>query len=1061
MGEVSDWRSDQSGIFRDSVQTSSNSYGTRIGTRIEVKNQTIVVQKISENILQRAINTVAAKWNPAKYAVTKYTVSVDSNAVQTYSLSPEETSGPTAKKAPSIGAHLQTIQEICNRTLDFKQALSEITKKHTAYLEKDALDGKAGAGEKLLEHCKKYGIDMFAEGKKYVKDKDLTKAAMWFRLAASSGNAEAAFELGKMHRDGIGMPPNQEKAKELFLQGTKQLHEASAFELGQIYKEQIKEVSSKSTFTKEEIALMSQWVNELKALGITSRSLAEAVFSLDAMIHKLPDTPDNKSLRDESLSNVRQTKQLLKLRSTHRAVSAAAEKGVAAQASTRLMGSLASSKGQLTTTAGSANPVYVREKEGAVLKKSSPRAREEEMLVGEAWQLMSERGFVSAFGVEKPTTPLSEGSFKLTDCHPDIQAHFAEACRRRNLNPKDARLVPDLSTRDKQIAFITCSKAKYPYTFGGKTTLIDFATLRRLIMQQGLDVIAKRVDWSKLKFTAWGPGPTPEQLEWVLSPANQVLEDSRVSHVKKDQWGREENTPLSGVDVKPYVQNMFLAGELDLSTLQEVSKRLTSEGEFNLVLSGEIGLYDMHASNVGFAPEPTEAYNQFKDVKFSLSRSSSEFNEWGAVDFKNLWVEYSKGNLRDKIISYKVIEKRIEKDRTGKDVLIEEARIVSGRLSELPDLQKALDTKWRPVFFDLDRSIPEDNELHLLNGQATLPVRSALFDMEAMRDKPLSDTCIAKLMQSAERDRDVQQWMGNHDAPVFKQMSAEGRGKVQAALDPLVERYSLSEMRRTRSGQTRLDLAKQFATDLSDLSKPENKAFWELVEAQLSSRPVTVSVQEGDTWEKLAERHGRNAEELKKLNAGKDLSEVDRINIGHVLTQNTPEGVKERNQLAVQFFPKLTVKQQTAMKQRQASRTQYLTQYEQLKQTKATGKELKKEMQTFLNSSSCPLATSIKERLLRDMATKDAKEIQEELLGITRPTYANVMRAMYPLLADTQELAKDVVIPGSSGRLRPYDIGYDSMDKLIEAAQNAPHLKPLADKLVARMVNKRDIPVAL
>jgi LysM repeat protein len=601
-------------------------------------------------------------------------------------------------------------------------------------------------------------------------------------------------------------------------------------------------------------------------------------------------------------------------------------------------------------------------------------------------------------------------------------------------------LCPKLNNPEEKAAYEQCEKFKWSYTNEeGDKVQTDFKTAHSLILQgqplHGLEAVT---------VTSSDVAPTVDDLMIALNVQWKVVTPELM------QIEGESVAPLTGVQAKPFISEMLLMKDLDAPIREAILERLTPDAEFNAILTGEFQLLDLHGGNLGVAPEPNEAYERFKNIKFTTPGLGE-----GEKNFNKLISEYLEG----KILPETVIE------------FNEGDELIQLPLQDLPDLQNALDVRWKFVIFDTDMSMTENNALQIqtrrnrnfdetvfvvgefekdfyslindyYNGTLSpdtviefeeegvlvqrplkdlpdlekafqepereylIPLRSVLLET-AWKYRPLSDEVVQRLIDSDERDRRVEHWVKREDAPIYKRLSKDVKESIQQQVAPYIAKYDLSSRRGAYEETTVKSLQKEFVSELSHVDTPELNAFWYEIESDLSS----VIVRQNDTWETIARRHHQSVEELFALNPG-GLQPGQKARISYDLTTSSPEAAQRRASIAAQLFPRMTHRQEEALFERQHSRSEYLSSYQTLAQSTLEGEELIAQMKEFVQKPETPLNSRMKKQLF-EMLDKEQKLFEDpsELLVVKqtlcewcRPSYFNMMKAMYPLLADAYEL---------------------------------------------------------
>ena len=183
-----------------------------------------------------------------------------------------------------------------------------------------------------------------------------------------------------------------------------------------------------------------------------------------------------------------------------------------------------------------------------------------------------------------------------------------------------------------------------------------------------------------------------------------------------------------------------------------------------------------------------------------------------------------------------------------------------------------------------------------------------------------------------------------------------------------------------------------------------------------------------EVLEIIAQKKGLTVAELKKLNGGTitSITENNFLRIKPHLTEKSPEADKLRKKIAAQLFPRITVRQKKAYFERMDQESAFLRNYAHIDQT-VIGTDEKSItdalnlFKSFVSSTSSPLTSARRAKLTKDLGEieKELSEkalrgaglesIQKNLIAFqavlkkdTTPTYGNVLRVEYPLLADTE-----------------------------------------------------------
>ncbi|MFI0435807.1 MAG: hypothetical protein ACH350_08825 [Parachlamydiaceae bacterium] len=704
----------------------------------------------------------------------------------------------------------------------------------------------------------------------------------------------------------------------------------------------------------------------------------------------------------------------------------AAAKGKAAQAGFSALNHLAHHLPIIKVKKISTHQVFLLPKQGAVFKYSTEQAKEEEAIVNALFDLVSDNATVGSFNIRKGLTsnfgieisvdertrgyvPEEISSTLLTKIKGKLskEALLVLNHRMQSLSPPTPLsffLSPDLSDPKSETAYLRCEKCQWTYTNATADIIeVDFKTLHRLYLEETPMANIKSVKKSILS-------PTNSELNQALNVRWKIVS---LTVMKLDSGTLSE---LVNIEVKPFIHDMILMDELNDHARSIVLNRLTPESEFNAIMTGELQLLDMNDKNLGVAPESTPEYKRFKNILFSLPHKKCTFHQ--------LLLHYLKGEL--------LLNTPIEFTEKGK--------VTQGILQDLPDVNNALQTRWKFVIFDTDRSLNEDNRLQEQTRNRVpghlIPLRSVLLETD-WKDAPLSQKTLNRLLDSKERDLRVVQWIQNKDAPIYKQLSDSAVQSIEEYLDPLIQKYSLSPLRKDEKNEdvTIKGLKKQFINEICDPSI--HHVFWKTLEDALS----TVTVRKNDTWELIAKRYHQIPHELRELNQ-RELITGRTIKIKYDLTSSNLDIDKKRRKIAGQLFPRITYRQQRALLERQHNRREYLQNHQQIFNTQLTGKELLTELKKFVTNPTTPLSSIRREEIMNELNMNYLTSIFYDTLPLLKnnickecqPTYFNLLKAMYPLLADAYAL-NDQIYQNSATAGRHIGLYWPSLEQSIALAK--------------------------
>ncbi len=417
---------------------------------------------------------------------------------------------------------------------------------------------------------------------------------------------------------------------------------------------------------------------------------------------------------------------------------------------------------------------------------------------------------------------------------------------------------------------------------------------------------------------------------------------------EKIKWkvkGEDPINKLKTIQAKPFVDDMRTFHELsdDQIFLEKILERLTLEDQASAILTSEFQFLDLHTGNIAVAPESNEAYERFKTHHFYLSRSQ--------VSFDSLLRRYLKNEISP--------ETFISFDQNG--------AFITEQLKNLPDLCQALEVRWRLIIFDTDLALSEDNRLQKqFKGQREghlIPLRSAFLSTE-WKDKALNPQ-VLEIINQVGTDKSVREWMARSDAPIYAGLPANIKSRIQNRVNDVISAYNLSRLREKGYEPTVARLRKRFIQEISVLKTSHHRQFWQAMESDLNY----------------------------------DLT--------------SPQAWDTREWVAGQLFPRLTLRQQTALIERQERRRSYLDSYQELTTSQLEGESLFQQIEAFIRASSTPLGSYQREQDLNFMINNKhhllnhpriLSQFHQKLLRECQPTFFNLTKAMYPLLADAYHI---------------------------------------------------------
>jgi chorismate mutase len=472
------------------------------------------------------------------------------------------------------------------------------------------------------------------------------------------------------------------------------------------------------------------------------------------------------------------------------------------------------------------------------------------------------------------------------------------------------------------------------------------------------------------------------------------------------------------IEAKPYIDGMLTFADLlkDPQLYANAMQKLNLDSELKAVLTAEFQFLDLHQDNLAIIPLLSRDEDCFCKFLFSYGLRLN-------VRFSQLYKDFLSGHVNE---DTKIFYASANGVNQTKDFI---------SIKEVPGLLDALNSPVEFVLFDTDYTLAESNEIQQQERDGTIesliPLRSVLLATD-WKDTPLHLETMIEL-QSLEREQRIRDWVNVKDSPI--RAFFRNQKKIDELLKEKIEKkeYTLS-YHRSKGDEITLkslgkrgidvtvhDLKIQFASDLANLN--EHQEFWKEIQSQLEQNPEgwfkPYLVKEGDELADIAKRHRLTVDELKSLNASQNLTVLKPgtpLKVKADLTSDTPSAVKQRQKIARQLFPRLSWKQRDALFERQARRRQYFANYETLQKLDRLPVSEALTLLTPILSSPSPLSTwqklNFKNRIAKIREKEGRSEqTQQDFVGLLRdlqeefrPTYFNLTKVMYPLLADAYEL---------------------------------------------------------
>jgi len=267
-------------------------------------------------------------------------------------------------------------------------------------------------------------------------------------------------------------------------------------------------------------------------------------------------------------------------------------------------------------------------------------------------------------------------------------------------------------------------------------------------------------------------------------------------------------------------------------------------------------------------------------------------------------------------------------------------------LKDKPEIIEAIKCKWTLALFDTDISMGESNVAMSSPGGYMTPLRSHLL-ATTLKDRKLDDATLHKLREADSHIEEAQRYLCREDSPMRKKFSEKGRRE----LDEIFRQYNFENqfIKGDNGGKADINALKEVL--IKDMLRNPAHKLWTLLNSELKIKP--------------------SESKLKKI-----LS---------------------------QLFPRATIPQQEAYRERVEGRMVYLQDYEEMKRLDVTSMDedkLKTRLKEYCHDNYMLFSTEYRRIIDEWFDNFPPEEIYDALMMITEPTYFNIAKAMYPLLAD-------------------------------------------------------------
>jgi hypothetical protein len=520
--------------------------------------------------------------------------------------------------------------------------------------------------------------------------------------------------------------------------------------------------------------------------------------------------------------------------------------------------------------------------------------------------------------------------------------------------------------------------------------------------------------------------------------------------------------PILDVLVKPFLENLHSLYELQtregIESVETCLSHMDEESVMRALLTIPLQVMDLHASNIGLTPIQQDAFNRFKNMSFSIGTPEKTIENINIYQLQIL--NHQNSIPHHAIVSYEW------KDSSG--------RLIKASFSYAnlkgTGLDSLLKTAWNLELFDTDLSMGENNELnfhpHVLStseNNVLLPFRSAFLGTRWSR-KPLPLEIIDRLIAQKDTHKKVLEWMNRMDAPIRRKLTRSQNANITALLRPLLEQscYTKDYCREFQLPENIETLQTKFANTICDPIAHDLyvQQLWKTLEIYLTLNgyPTFYTVQPGDTYASIAQKFGKDVLKDNPINSSIACTPGTLIRIRpDIGSEMTSAAQKFRENIAKQFFPRVTWKQRNAFIKRTSRQQEYLRNFQLL--TDQNQHLNKKQMIQIITADPSPLSTNEVRQFLEKCKIayapgKGAKErmhaFRKELQIKFHPSYTALAKTSFPFLADMQELYE---LYFQNRERAGFALGCykDRLSDILQSCVNKAYLNPEMAELAHRL----------
>ena len=548
-----------------------------------------------------------------------------------------------------------------------------------------------------------------------------------------------------------------------------------------------------------------------------------------------------------------------------------------------------------------------------------------------------------------------------------------------------------------------------------------------------------------------------------LSPEKSSIKDLQArrytARLPMDSKIRIEGEKNSRVESLAHIQNKNI-----LSTVTTPCKIFTSEPFFKrfdraIQILRRVEAYE-HIDNMILFHKAKETPIFFRNVFLNLTEDSAFFSVLGAelqhldLHDNNIGIRLAKNPIVDHLHTFKFYFVEANATLCLEELMpiAREKRICSlhmkspngktrkANAKELEDIHSlAQSGKWEFVVIDEGMMLQESSHWQfetLKDDQSTktghlIPFRSILY-ASPYKNIPFSEDVLERLHARLDNTQEVFDWVFRKDAPIHQYLDKNAVDTLHSYIINFLQNdvFSISYWNRTLNEEKDEDedeneistkktvypnhtlqfIRHFFCKTISQL--PVHAEFWNLLQNSLECknyfRPHRVSY--GDTWRSISALYGISEKELQQMNPDVAMLSLNiSITVHPKVSENTKESKKARKKIAAMLFPRMSYRQQKAYFERRLAQKQYLDTYKKLIEMDECGRDLALFLADVLDLAAAPLSTlertNLSARLTAILDDDTALiEFKKELEKKLCPTYSNIVKCMYPNIADVTEL---------------------------------------------------------